>query len=320
LTRVFQEAGIQHAFFHGRGGAIGRGGGPTNVAILAQPPGSVNARIKLTEQGEVIASRYATTPIAHREIELVAGATLVSSVGLLEQPSPERLAGFESAMESIAAISVEAYQALVYGDPDFVQFFEESTPISEMANLQIGSRPARRTQSHRIEDLRAIPWVFSWTQARYVFPGWYGVGTGLEQGVEHFGQDFLKQMMHEWPFFSATIANAEMALAKSDLGIASRYAALVNDSEMRSRIWTRIAREHEKATAQILLLTDQPRILERDPVLRRSIDRRNPYVDPISIAQVELLKRHRATGSSEETLRAILRTINGVAGGLKNTG
>jgi phosphoenolpyruvate carboxylase len=199
LTRVFQEAGIQHTFFHGRGGAIGRGGGPTNVAILAQPPGSVNARIKLTEQGEVIASRYATTPIAHREIELVAGATLVSSVGLLEQPSPERLAGFESAMESIAAISVEAYQALVYGDPDFVQFFEESTPISEMANLQIGSRPARRTQSHRIEDLRAIPWAFSWTQARYVFPGWYGVGTGLEHGVEHFGLDFLKQSRDLYP-------------------------------------------------------------------------------------------------------------------------
>jgi phosphoenolpyruvate carboxylase len=320
LTEVFQESGIQHTFFHGRGGAIGRGGGPTNVAILAQPPGSVNGRIKLTEQGEVIASRYATTPIAHREIELVAGATLVSTVGLLEQPSAKSLSAFEIAMESISEKSVEAYQALVYGDPDFVQFFEESTPITEMANLQIGSRPARRTQSHRIEDLRAIPWVFSWTQARYVFPGWYGVGTGLAYGIEQFGLDFLQQMVREWPFFSATIGNAEMALAKSDLGIAARYVTLVNDPALRDRVWKSIAREHEKAIEQILLLTDQARILERDPVLRRSIDRRNPYVDPISLAQIELLKRHRADGSGEQTLRAILRTINGVAGGLKNTG
>lgn len=320
LTRVFQEADIQHTFFHGRGGAIGRGGGPTNVAILAQPPGSVNGRIKLTEQGEVIASRYATTPVAHREVELVTGATLVSTVGLLEQPTADRLAAFESAMESIAASSVAEYQALVYGDPDFVRYFEESTPIAEMSNLQIGSRPARRTQSHRIEDLRAIPWVFSWTQARYVFPGWYGVGAGLEHGAAQFGLDFLRQMVREWPFFSATIGIAEMALAKSDLGIAERYATLVNDPEIRERIWTRIAREHARATEQILLLTEQARILERDPVLRRSIDRRNPYVDPISIAQVELLKRHRAEGSNEQTLRAILRTINGIAGGLKNTG
>jgi phosphoenolpyruvate carboxylase len=320
LTRVFADASIQHTFFHGRGGAIGRGGGPTNVAILAQPPGSVNGRIKLTEQGEVIASRYATTPIAHREVELVTGATLVSTVGLLEQPSSEQLAAFESAMESISAVSVAEYRSLVYGDPDFVRFFEESTPISEMANLQIGSRPARRTQSHRIEDLRAIPWVFSWTQARYVFPGWYGVGTGLAHGIERFGLDFLRQMVQEWPFFNATIANAEMALAKSDLAIASRYASLVSDADARERIWERISQEHELATQQILRLTDQSRILERDPVMRRSIDRRNPYVDPISIAQVELLRRHRENGSDEQTLRAILRTINGVAGGLKNTG
>lgn len=320
LTRVFEDENIQHTFFHGRGGAIGRGGGPTNVAILAQPPGSVNGRIKLTEQGEVIASRYATTPIAHREVELVTGATLVSTVGLLEQPPAENLTAFESAMESISTASVEEYRSLVYGDPDFVQFFEESTPITEMANLQIGSRPARRTTSHRIEDLRAIPWVFSWTQARYVFPGWYGVGTGLANGVARFGLDFLQQMLHMWPFFNATIANAEMALAKSDLAIAARYASLVEDPEMRERIWNRISREHDTATAQILLLTGQSRILERDLVLRRSIDRRNPYVDPISIAQVELLRRHRAAGSDEETLRAILRTINGVAGGLKNTG
>jgi len=320
LTKVFQDAGIQHSFFHGRGGAIGRGGGPTNVAILAQPPGSVNGRIKLTEQGEVIASRYATTPIAHREIELVAGATLVSKVGLLDQPSVENLAAFEVCMQSISDKSVEAYQALVYGDPGFVQFFEESTPISEMSNLQIGSRPARRTQSHRIEDLRAIPWVFSWTQARYVFPGWYGVGTGLEHGVAQFGLDFLRHMMRDWSFFSATIGNAEMALAKSDLGIAARYATLVKDPVIRDRIWNSIAHEHAKATTQILLLTGQDRILERDPVLRRSIDRRNPYVDPISIAQVELLKRYRAEGGGDHTLRAILRTINGVAGGLKNTG
>ena len=320
LTRLFDEAGIQHTFFHGRGGAIGRGGGPTNVAILAQPPGAVDGRFKLTEQGEVIASRYATAPIAHRELELVVGAVLASTVGVLQPPGPEQLSRYEEAMAVMSDAAVAAYRALVYDDPDFVSFFEEATPIAEIARLQIGSRPARRQQTHRIEDLRAIPWVFSWTQSRFLLPGWYGVGAGLERGRSLFGLGFLQEMELDWPFFAATIANAEMALAKSDLGIAARYADLVRDPELRGRIWDQICAEHTRATDEILRLTGQSRLLDRDSVLRRSIDRRNPYVDPISFVQVEMLLRHRDAHSDSNVLRTILRTVNGIAGGLKNTG
>jgi phosphoenolpyruvate carboxylase len=320
LTRLFAARGIRHTFFHGRGGAIGRGGGPTNVAILAQPPGAVMGRAKLTEQGEVIASRYATAPVAHRELELVAGATLASAVGVLSFPDPARLASFEAAIAEMAAASVAAYRELVYGDPDFVHFFEEATPLSEIARLQIGSRPVRRQQSRRIEDLRAIPWVFAWTQSRFVLPGWYGLGVGLEHGRQRFGLDHLQEMERDWPFFAATIGNAEMALAKSDLDIAARYADLVADAEIRQRIWDHIRDEHDRATREILLLTDQARLLDREPILRRSIDRRNPYVDPLSFVQVELLRRLRAGDAQEATLRAILRTVNGIASGLKSTG
>lgn len=320
LTALFTQAGVRQTFFHGRGGAIGRGGGPTNVAILAQPPGSVNGRIKLTEQGEVIASRYATAPIAHRELELAAGAVLASTVGLLTMPDAATLAEFGEAMSAITAASVTAYRALVYDDPEFVTFFEQATPVSEIAQLQIGSRPARRQQTRRIEDLRAIPWVFSWTQSRFLLPGWYGVGAGLAYGRERFGLDMLQRMEKTWPFFAATIANAEMALAKSDLDIARRYANLVQDETIRERIWAAIQAEHARAVSEILALTQQERLLQRDPVLRRSIDRRNPYVDPISFVQVELLRRARSGAGDTDTLRTILRTVNGIAGGLKNTG
>jgi phosphoenolpyruvate carboxylase len=320
LTRLFADAGIRHTFFHGRGGAIGRGGGPTNVAILAQPPGSVDGRAKLTEQGEVIASRYATVPIAHRELELVTGAVLASTVDLLALDDLDRVSRFERVFAELAETATAAYRDLVYGDPGFVQFFEEATPISEISRLQIGSRPARRQQSHRIEDLRAIPWVFAWTQSRFLLPGWFGLGTALERGREQFGLAFLQEMERDWPFFTATIGNAEMALAKSDLDIARLYADLVADGELRERIWTRIAEEHVRSTREILALTGQERLLERDPVLRRSIDRRNPYVDPISFVQVELLRRMRAGETGETIARAVLRTVNGIAGGLKNTG
>jgi phosphoenolpyruvate carboxylase len=320
LTQLFGDHGIRHTFFHGRGGAIGRGGGPTNIAILALPAGSVMGRVKLTEQGEVIASRYATVPIAHRELELVAGAVLASSVGVLTAPESEQLATFEQAMAAMAGASVDAYRALVYEDPQFVRFFEEATPIAEIARLQIGSRPARRKSTHRIEDLRAIPWVFAWTQSRFLLPGWYGVGAGLRHAREQFGLELLQSMEREWPFFAATIGNAEMALAKSDLGIAERYTRLVSERELRDRIWQQILAEHRRATDEILLLTNQHRLLDREPVLQRSIDRRNPYVDPISFVQIELLRRMRRGETSEETVRAVLRTVNGIAGGLKNTG
>jgi phosphoenolpyruvate carboxylase len=320
LTQVFQAAGIRHTFFHGRGGAIGRGGGPTNVAILAQPPGSVAGRIKLTEQGEVIAARYATAPIAHRELELVAGAVLASAVDVLGAPDADRQALFDRVFAAMADAAIAAYRDLVYGDAGFVTFFEEATPIAEISRLQIGSRPVRRQQTRRIEDLRAIPWVFSWTQSRFLLPGWYGVGTGLEHGREVFGDDLLAAMLQEWPFFAATIANAEMALAKSDLDIARRYAGLVRDDRLRSRIWQSISEEHERSTGEILRLTNQERLLETEAVLRRSIDRRNPYVDPLSFVQVELLRRLRRRRAATTALRGILRTVNGIASGLKSTG
>jgi phosphoenolpyruvate carboxylase len=320
LTALFARHGVGHTFFHGRGGAIGRGGGPTNVAILAQPPGAVAGRAKLTEQGEVIAARYATAPVAHRELELVASAVLASGGDLFPGPDREALRRYRAVMDGMSAASVAAYRGLVHDDDGFVRFFEEATPIAEIARLQIGSRPARRQQTHRLEDLRAIPWVFAWTQSRFLLPGWYGLGAGLAHGREAFGLALLQEMERGWPFFAATIGNAEMALAKSDLDIAARYARLVTDDTIRSRVWERIRDEHARATREILLLTGQDRLLDRDPVLRRSIDRRNPYVDPISFVQVELLRRIRAGTATEATLRGILRTVNGVAGGLKNTG
>jgi phosphoenolpyruvate carboxylase len=320
LTALFNAEGIRHTFFHGRGGAIGRGGGPTNVAILALPPGSVAGRVKMTEQGEVIASRYATAPVAYRELELVSGAVLASAIEVLAAPAPPQLSVFEKIMAEMSAAAVSAYQDLVYGDPELVYFFEQATPLAEISQLQIGSRPTRRRETRRIEDLRAIPWVFAWTQSRFLLPGWYGVGSGLECGREVFGEELLQAMDQEWPFFAATIANAEMALAKSDLGIAERYASLVDDAILRNRIWEPIQDEHARSTREILRLTGQHRLLDREPVLRRSIDRRNPYVDPISFVQVELLRRLRSGSSQESTLRAILRTVNGIAGGLKSTG
>jgi phosphoenolpyruvate carboxylase len=320
LTALFDAKGIRHAFFHGRGGAIGRGGGPTNVAILALPPGSVSGRVKLTEQGEVIASRYATTPVAYRELELVSGAVLASAVDVLAVPDPARLSAFEEIMAEMASAAVSAYRDLIYGDPELVRFFEQATPLAEISRLQIGSRPTRRHETRRIEDLRAIPWVFAWTQSRFLLPGWYGVGAGLEHGREVFGAEILQAMDREWPFFAATLSNAEMALAKSDLDIAARYASLVEDDVLRTRIWQRIEDEHDRCTREILHLTGQNRLLDREPVLRRSIDRRNPYVDPISFVQVELLRRLRRGTAPESTLRAILRTVNGIAGGLKSTG
>ncbi len=320
LTALFANRGIRHTFFHGRGGSLGRGGGPTNVAILAQPPGTVDGRIKMTEQGEVIAARYSVPEVAHRELELVAGAVLVSTVGALPQPDPARMDAYREAMALMAGESARAYQALVYGDPEFVSFFEQATPVREIARLQLGSRPARRVAGSRIEDLRAIPWVFAWTQARMLLPGWYGLGSGLAAARERFGQDLLREMVAGWPFFAALLGNAEMALTKADPGIAERYAELVADDALRERVWGAIAAEYDRSVEELLAATGQEYLLEREPVLRRSVDRRNPYVDPLSFVQVDLLRRLRDTPDNPDLLRAVLRTVNGIAGGLKNTG
>ncbi len=320
LAESLASEEIRFTFFHGRGGSIGRGGGPSNVAILAQPPGSVAGRIKLTEQGEVISARYATPQIAHRELELVTGAVLVSTVGALEQPEPERLPRYREAIALMAERSADAYQSLVYGDPEFVAFFQKATPIDAIAKLQLGSRPARRSGSTRIEDLRAIPWVFAWTQTRILLPAWYGLGTALVAGQEAFGLDLLREMDARWPFFDALLGNAEMALAKADLPIAERYVALVEPADLRERIWGSIAAEYDRTRDALLAIIGQERLLDREPVLQNSIERRNPYVDPLSFIQIELLSRLRRYPESDSVVRALLLTINGIAGGLKNTG
>lgn len=320
LSRLFRDYNVPLTFFHGRGGSIGRGGGPSNLAILSQPPYTVNGRIKLTEQGEVLSARYSTAEIAHREIELVAAATLVTSVGALTQPTPDRLALFEAAMHTMADWSQVIYRDLVYGDPDFVSFFHQATPVSEIAELQIGSRPARRSGSSRIEDLRAIPWVFSWTQIRVILPGWYGVGSALERAETEYGLEFLQEMDLTWPFFNGLLSNAEMALAKADLRIAERYIAMVEPVEMRDRIWSAITSEFDKTVAMVLKITGQERLLGRDPVLQRSIERRNPYVDPLSFIQIEVLRQLRRGGDRDQLLRPVLLAINGIANAMKNTG
>ena len=318
LAELLQTRGVCFVFFRGRGGALGRGGGPTNVAILAQPPGTVEGRIKLTEQGEVVAAKYSTAQIAHRELELVTGAALVSR--LLAQPAPERLVVFEELLEQMASHSREVYRDLVYRQPGFERFFEQATPIEEIARLRLGSRPARRGGSRRIEGLRAIPWVFSWTQTRIILPAWYGLGSALMQARELAGIEVLQEMDRDWPFFTALLSNAEMALAKADMTIGERYAELVEDATLRDAIWSRIRSEYEQAREQLLAVTGQTRLLDRTPVLQRSIERRNPYVDPLSFIQVELLRRLRHGNASEDLVRAMLLTINGIAGGLRNTG
>jgi phosphoenolpyruvate carboxylase len=320
LSRLFETEGIDVTFFHGRGGSIGRGGGPTNVAILAQPRGSVRGRIKLTEQGEVVSTRYSIPEIAHRELELVAGAVLVSAGGGLDGGEHARIAEFETAVARMADWSRAAYRGLIYDDPEFISFFQQATPIEEISRLKLGSRPARRTASSRIEDLRAIPWVFSWTQSRILLPGWFGLGTALARGRDEFGIALLREMERGWPFFGALLANAELALAKADLQIAARYVQLVEPGELRDRIWGEIERELELTRSVLLEVTEQARLLDRDPVLQRSIERRNPYVDPLSFIQVELLRRLRAEGRPEELMRPVLLAINGIAGALKNTG
>ena len=330
LAEVAAQHGVSLRIFHGRGGAIGRGGGPAGKAILAQPPGSVRGRLKITEQGEVIAARYFDQEIAYRNLEQIVHAVLTAS-----QPgkaSSER-EDWAAVMNEVSDTAFAAYRALVYGDSDFVRYFQEATPVGELAQLNIGSRPPKRTASDKIEDLRAIPWVFSWMQSRHTLPGWYGVGSALtayaDQSPLHLQR--LQEMYRQWPFFATTIDNAQMSLAKADMEIAARYAALVTDETIRQRIYGAVASEYEKSVTIISRVTGLDALLDNQPVLQKSIRLRNPYVDPLSYLQVELLKRLRALpvgdDVSEETktarrdLRAaVLLSINGVAAGMKNTG
>jgi phosphoenolpyruvate carboxylase len=323
VSRVLREHGVPWQFFHGRGGAVGRGGGPSSVAILAQPPGTVAGRLKVTEQGEMLSAKFSVTEIAHRELELTTSAVLVTTLDRAMAAASPRIAHFEEIMAEMAARSTLAYRGLVYGDPDFAAYFHAATPVREIQRLQLGSRPARRRESMRIEDYRAIPWVFSWTQTRAVLPAWYGLGTALEAAREEHGAAVLREMERDWPFFSALISNAEMACAKADVDIARRYAELYDDGPARERIWSAISEELERTVAELRRVRDEERPLDREPVLQRTIARRNPFIDPLSFVQLELLRRLRAPDGDQddaELVRASLLTINGIAGGLRNTG
>jgi len=322
LVDVFHRHDVKLRLFHGRGGTVGRGGGPSYQAILSQPAGTVQGQIRITEQGEVIASKYSNPDIGRRNLETLVAATLEAT--LLDRASPQGDASRHHAlMEELSAEGFRAYRELVYETPGFLTFFRLATPIREIADLNVGSRPASRTKSDRIEDLRAIPWVFSWSLARMMLPGWYGFGTAVDRLVERHGESALctlREMYQDWPFFQALLSNMDMLLAKSDMHIASRYAELVPDRDLRDRIFGRIRAEMLRTVRHLMAITDQRELLESNPALARSFRNRSPYVDPLNHLQVELLRRFRAGEHDENVKRAILLTINGIAAGLRNSG
>ncbi|MGH6680720.1 MAG: phosphoenolpyruvate carboxylase, partial [Bradyrhizobium sp.] len=318
----FRKHGVRLRLFHGRGGSVGRGGGPAYEAILAQPSGAVGGQIRVTEQGEIISSKYSNPEIGRRNLETVVAATLEASLLTPEQhaPRPEYL----SAMEELSSAAFKAYRSLVYDTPDFENYFWSSTVITEIATLNLGSRPASRTKTRRIEDLRAIPWVFSWAQCRLMLPGWYGFGAAFKVFVAAHpkdGLEILSGMYREWPFFRMLISNMEMVLAKSNIGIASRYAELVPDKKLRDEIFDRIRAEWSDSIDALLAVTKQSELLQDNPLLDHSLRMRVPYLDPLNHIQVEFLKLHRAADNQDEQiLRGIQLTINGISAGLRNSG
>jgi len=321
LAKAFASSGVHLRLFHGRGGTVGRGGGPSYDAILAQPPGSVRGGLRMTEQGEIIASKYSDPELGHRNLETIVAAAL--EAGLLDSEQiGERAPAYDAAMHRLSADAQRTYRALVYETPGFVDYFRASTPISEIAELNIGSRPASRTGSTRLEDLRAIPWVFGWAQCRLMLPGWYGFGSAVDAWLrDHRDGLALLQEMHErWPFFASVMSNMAMVLAKTDLAIGSRYAELVTDEALRKDIFGRIADEHALTVRHTLAIARQQTLLEDNPALERSIRTRFPYLDPLNHLQVELLRRYRAGETDDRTRRAIHLTINGLAAGLRNSG
>jgi phosphoenolpyruvate carboxylase len=321
LIDVFAEHKIRLRLFHGRGGSVGRGGGPSYQAILAQPAGAVQGQIRLTEQGEVITTKYANAEVGRGNLEVLAAATLEASL-LSEMDAPPRLE-FLACMDILSDNAFSAYRNLVYETEGFEQYFWESTVIAEIAGLNIGSRPASRKKTTAIEDLRAIPWVFSWSQCRLMLPGWYGFGAAVQAYLKIYpenGLSLLQEMYREWPFFTTLLSNMEMVLTKSDLNIANRYAGLVRDEQLRTTIFTRICDGHAATLHALKSITGQADLLATNPALQRSIRNRFPYISPLNHVQVELLRRFRQGDQDERVRRGIHLTINGVAAGLRNSG
>jgi phosphoenolpyruvate carboxylase len=325
LWEVAREHGIELRLFHGRGGTVGRGGGPSHEAIMAQPPDTVASRIKITEQGEVVSSKYGLPEIALRSLELTTAATVAASLRHKERDD-RQLARWKEAMERISQDAFAAYRSFTRETEGFYDYFIQATPVEELQHLRIGSRPAKRREGSRsLDDLRAIPWVFGWTQSRHLLPGWLSVGTALEKfGAQRKNLELLREMYKDWEFFHSTISNIEMALAKADFQIARQYAARTPDRSLGKRIFKMLEDEYRLTCRILLQITGEKRLLENSPVLQRSIAVRNPYVDPMSYLQVELLARKRAGKASaqerEKLLYAILLTINGIAAGMRNTG
>jgi phosphoenolpyruvate carboxylase len=332
LVALFDElnrksgTSIRLRMFHGRGGTVGRGGGPSYQAILAQPPGTVRGQIRLTEQGEVIGSKYANREIGRRNLETLVAATLEATLLPSAKAAP---ASFLAAADELSAASMAAYRKLVYETPGFGDYFFSATPIREIAELNIGSRPASRNPSRRIEDLRAVPWSFSWGQCRLTLPGWYGFGSAIERFLAAAGsatarkerQALLQRMVAQWPFFSTLLSNMDMVLAKSDLALATRYAELVEDRKLRQKVFSMIEAEWHRTSDALALITGAKQRLEDNVEMQRSIRHRFPYIDPLHHLQVELMRRWRAGQQDDERLqRGIHMSINGVAAGLRNTG
>ena len=321
LIQIFKKHDVRLRLFHGRGGSVGRGGGPSYDAILAQPGGAVNGQIRITEQGEIISSKYSNAEVGRHNLEILAAATLEASLLQPKHSAPRD--EYIAAMETLSNLAYAAYRNLVYETDGFEDYFWASTVISEISTLNIGSRPASRTKTRRIEDLRAIPWVFSWAQCRLMLPGWYGFGSAVNQWIAQHpdkGLAFLQELYREWPFFQTLLSNMDMVLSKSSIAIASRYADLVPDAKLRETIFGRIRAEWHGSIDVLLKIMGHNRLLQDNPLLERSIRNRFPYLDPLNHVQVELLKAHRAQSADEQVLRGIQLTINGISAGLRNSG
>jgi phosphoenolpyruvate carboxylase len=323
LVEVARKTGIRLRLFHGRGGTVGRGGGPSYQAILAQPPGAVNGSLRLTEQGEVIAAKYAEPELARRNLESLVAATLESTLldveGLGDAAEPAY-----AVLDEIATLARHAYSELVHDTPGFVEYFKASTPVSEIGSLNIGSRPTSRKPTESIADLRAIPWVLAWSQSRVMLPGWYGTGSAFEQWIAAGPENERVQVLHDlyerWPFFRSVLSNMAQVLAKSDLGLAAHYARLVADESLRRRVFDKIADEHQRTIAMHKLITGHDDLLADNPALARSVFNRFPYLEPLNHLQVELLRRYRSGDDDELVQRGILLTMNGLASALRNSG
>ncbi|MDQ3941660.1 MAG: phosphoenolpyruvate carboxylase, partial [Actinomycetota bacterium] len=321
LSSVAQEHGVRLRLFHGRGGSAGRGGGPSYQAIMAQPPNTLDGKIRITEQGEVISFKYSMRGLARRNLDTMLAAVLEKSAdGSPREPEPR----WVEAMEDLSERARKTYRELVYDDPDFLTFFFEASPIGELSMLNMGSRPARRVQNREMESLRAIPWVFAWTQNRFLLPSWYGAGSALGAYASDDRLGLLREMYPGWPFFRTLVDFMQMTLAKSDLRIAQTYASLVSDLRIRHRLWKRISEEHTACVDALLRITGNENLLDDSPVLQRSIRLRNPYVDPLSYIQVSLLRRLRGlpkdSPERESVLNTLLLAISGVSSGMLNTG